>query len=156
MYGLTAKRFLTIAIVAAGLAAAPADAQNLVRDGRPQPHFVQQRGALVTWVAQYSGAARAGLERGDVILDVNGLAIQSLADLRHALGRDRDGHVLLKVRNVRDGRTVRVHAHLRHGRLGIGADIVALRHHDGHGPYRHGRYDGNRHDGSMASPRAEF
>tara|TARA_Y100000588_G_scaffold191089_1_gene205040 strand:- start:18 stop:410 length:393 start_codon:yes stop_codon:yes gene_type:complete len=45
----------------------------------------QEQGVLVTQVASGSLAARAGIRRGDLLLDVGGQAIDSAADFQEAL-----------------------------------------------------------------------
>ncbi|GAB2513723.1 DegQ family serine endoprotease [Lysobacter humi (ex Lee et al. 2017)] len=64
-------------------------------------------GALVTDVAQGSAAARAGLQRGDVIRAVNGRAVNVSSDLPPLIGALTPG-TRAQLTVVRDGRTVQV------------------------------------------------
>ncbi|HEX2209662.1 MAG TPA: PDZ domain-containing protein [Longimicrobium sp.] len=61
-----------------------------------------ESGALVIEVSPNSPAARAGLEPGDVIVEVGGRAVSDPEDVRRALIREEDGTVALRV--VRQGR----------------------------------------------------
>jgi Do/DeqQ family serine protease len=62
-----------------------------------------ERGAVVTQVEPDSPAERAGLEAGDVIVEFDGQAIESSADLRNKVGLMRLG-ATAEVVYVRDGR----------------------------------------------------
>ena len=53
------------------------------------------RGALVTEVDAGSAADRAGMSRGDVIVEVNRKEVASVADLRDALKAAKQGETLL-------------------------------------------------------------
>ena len=66
------------------------------------------RGALVTQVEPGSPSEKAGLEPGDVIVEINGKAIDSSSDLRNEIGLVRAGDPV-DVTAIRDGdrRTVR-------------------------------------------------
>jgi len=54
-------------------------------------------GLLVVEVDQRSAASREGLQRGDVILEINRREVSSLGDYREALQRDTDKPMLLRV-----------------------------------------------------------
>jgi serine protease Do len=79
--------------------------------GRPRrigilamPIAVGDRAGLqVTAVTPGTPAHRAGLEPGDVILEADGLATRTLADLASQVAR-AGGRLRLTIRNVRDGR----------------------------------------------------
>lgn len=58
-------------------------------------------GALVNEVADGSPASRAGMQAGDVIIGVNGLAVEGPMDAVRGIVKDSDGSV--DVRVVRDG-----------------------------------------------------
>jgi serine protease Do len=62
------------------------------------------KGLVITQVNPDSRAAEAGLEEGDVILEVNRQAVQSAEDLRAAVRKTTDRPVLLLVE--RDGRSL--------------------------------------------------
>jgi S1-C subfamily serine protease len=66
------------------------------------------RGALVTQVEPDSPSEKAGIEPGDVIVEINGKAIDSSSDLRNEIGLVRAGEPV-DVTAIRDGdrRTVR-------------------------------------------------
>lgn len=65
-------------------------------------YFRTSEGLLVLRVAPGSPAARAGLEAGDVVTKANGAEVETLRDLRQAVGRTRDEAVKLEV--LREGR----------------------------------------------------
>ena len=66
------------------------------------------RGAVIAQVIPGSPAEQAGLEEGDVVIEVNGNATEGAADLRNAVGLLRVGEEV-KLRIIRQGkeRTVR-------------------------------------------------
>lgn len=81
------------------------------------PEFAEQfgieraGGALVSQVVEGSAAEKAGIEVDDVIIEVDGDAIQSGDDLRNLIGRKRpDTEVRIKL--IRDGRERNVKARL--------------------------------------------
>jgi membrane-associated protease RseP (regulator of RpoE activity) len=55
------------------------------------------RGVLITSVVENSPAARAGLKAGDVIVEVNGVAINREGDVRRELGKIDSGQVRISV-----------------------------------------------------------
>lgn len=63
-----------------------------------------QRGVLVTEVAEGSPAEKAGLNAGDVILEVNGQTTTSTAQLRSQIGIKAVGE-RIKLKVLRDGKT---------------------------------------------------
>jgi len=65
-------------------------------------YFQTEKGMLVLRVAPESPASRAGLESGDVVVRVNGREVQTLRDLRQAVGGAEDSTAKLEV--VRQGR----------------------------------------------------
>lgn len=68
------------------------------------------RGMMVTDVIRGSEAWDIGLERGDVITEINGQHIHSQRDYDRAMQR-AGRHMRLKVRDVRGRGIVTVHAH---------------------------------------------
>ena len=70
----------------------------------------QDRGVLVGRVLDEMPASRAGIEVGDLIVDVDGEPIENARDLRRAL-RDRAGE-LFHIGLIRDGRSTAVQVEL--------------------------------------------
>lgn len=64
----------------------------------------QQRGVVVAEVQPGSAADKAGLKAGDIVISVDGKAIESSAQLRNEIGRRRIGEAI-KLTILRDGRT---------------------------------------------------
>jgi Do/DeqQ family serine protease len=64
-------------------------------------------GALVSQVESGSPAERAGLQRGDVIIELDGVALHSSADLRNRIGMKKVGSVATLL-VLRDGRRLRL------------------------------------------------
>ena len=62
-----------------------------------------QRGAVVAEVQEDSAAAKAGIEAGDVVVEVDGKSVLSSAQLRNAVGLRRVGDKL-KITVLRDGK----------------------------------------------------
>jgi S1-C subfamily serine protease len=108
------KHLILPAVLVLAAMAAPVEAQ-----GRAAPEVERQRydGLKITYVYRGSPAEEAGLEAGDVLLEAEGVPLDSVATLRHAL-RDAD-EVELTIINRRNGRIETVIAYPRHGRLGI-------------------------------------
>lgn len=63
----------------------------------------QQKGVLITQVQDQSAAEKAGLEAGDIVVSVNGKAVDTAAQLRNAVGAKQIGDSL-KVELLRDGK----------------------------------------------------
>ncbi len=59
-------------------------AKAINRFDTPELHFYQPEGVFVYGVESFSPAARGGLYKGDIILQINGKAVKSLADLLEA------------------------------------------------------------------------
>lgn len=90
------------------------------------PELVPQRGLIeITWVQPNGPAYRAGLEIGDRILEVNGIAVQTLPSLRGAL-LSAGPSARLTVLNHRTREYLTVYVYPIDGRLGIDARVVAL------------------------------
>lgn len=71
----------------------------------------QSRGAVVTRVTKGLPAERAGLQAGDVVVEVNGRPVRGAADLRNQVGLVRIGEtVTLEV--LRDGREKTIRARI--------------------------------------------
>ena len=85
-------------------------------DGTYHMLYGRYSGIFVSDVYRYSLASRVGLERGDVIVKINGTALRSDADYHRALRNARDynyGNVRLLVDNRRNpGSLVAVSFHL--------------------------------------------
>jgi S1-C subfamily serine protease len=113
-----------LGLLAAVLLAAPAFAQQKPDSGpaaaAPDP------GVLVVAVQPGSPAEKAGLARGDIILEANGTAVNDAADLRQALAGHAAGDaVSLKVRHGDAQKSLSVTVGTRDGRPWIG--ILPLR-----------------------------
>lgn len=69
----------------------------------------QQQGVLITQVREGSAAEDAGLEAGDIVIEVDGKEIDSAAQLRNAVGAQKVGDKL-KLTLLREGkkRTIKV------------------------------------------------
>lgn len=76
-------------------------------------------------VRRNSPAARAGLEKGDIIVAVNGARVRSPEDLEDELFDQ--SRVRLLVINVRDDSLVLVRARPRDDRLGVYVSVVKVR-----------------------------
>ena len=63
-------------------------------------------GLVVTGVEQTSNAAREGLAEGDIILEVGGETVTTLAGLKEALGQDTDRPAFLKVYKPRQRQNI--------------------------------------------------
>lgn len=70
-------------------------------------YFGTEHGVLVLRVAPETPAARSGLQAGDVVVSINDQAVESVRDLRRAIGASRGRGVVLEV--VRKGRRQDVH-----------------------------------------------
>lgn len=88
------------------------------RDFIGHHHHHHHQGLRITSVAVRSPASRAGLERGDVILEVDGQDIQTGDQLHRAL--HRTGYRgMLTVRDARSGRIHRVQVFPADGHIGV-------------------------------------
>lgn len=106
-------------LLAAALLAAPAFAQQKPDAGpavvTPDP------GVLIVSVQPGSPAQKAGLARGDIILEANGTAVNDAVDLRQALaGRAAGDTVSFKVRHGDAEKSLSVTVGTRNGRPWIG------------------------------------
>lgn len=94
----------------------------------------QQRGAVIVAIIPDGPAAKAGLKAGDVVLEVNGEAVDSAADVRNRVGLMRVGErATLKV--LRDGRPRTIVAR-------VGEQTAASAGEPGYGPMRNERLAG--------------
>jgi S1-C subfamily serine protease len=108
-----------LGLLAAVLLAAPAFAQQKPDAGPAAP--AQDPGVLVVAVQPGSPAQKAGLARGDIILEANGTAVNDAADLRQTLaGRSAGDTVALKVRHGDAQKSLSVTVGTRDGRPWIG------------------------------------
>ena len=71
-------------------------------------HFGVENGALVNTVRENSPAAKAGLKAGDIIVEVDGKAVNGEMDVIRALGEKKDGDVTVTYVRDRNRRTVTV------------------------------------------------
>jgi len=108
-----------LGLFAAALLAAPLFAQQKP-DAGPAVSAADA-GVLVVAVQPASPAQKAGLARGDIILEANGTAVNDAADLRQALaGRSAGDTVTLKVRHGDAQKSLTVTVGTREGRPWIG------------------------------------
>ncbi len=77
--------------------------QDLTADLAAAMGVERHNGALVTRIVPDSAADRAGLRQGDVVIEINGEAIGSSADLRNRVGLVRPGEKI-ELRIVREGK----------------------------------------------------
>jgi serine protease Do len=61
-------------------------------------------GAIVNWVQKDSAAAKAGIEKGDAIVEFDGVRVRSSAELRR-LVRETPAGRTVAIKTVRDGKT---------------------------------------------------
>jgi len=93
-----------------------ASAQDVTAELAQAFGMKNQQGALVTQVSGGSPADRAGLQVGDIIVEVNGRKIRRSSDIRTRIGMLRLGEeVQLKV--VRDGKSVKLKATVEEPKL---------------------------------------
>lgn len=90
----------------------------------PRP-YLQPRGAEITYVRPGGPAYRAGLEVGDIIVEVNRHRIQSIPDLRHAL-QTAGYRARMTVINWRNGEHVALFVYPSGGKIGIDARMTDL------------------------------
>jgi S1-C subfamily serine protease len=123
MYLITGERgraVVAILLVLLLAAAARAEQPRLL-----PPELVPPRGLIeITWVQPNSPAYRAGLEIGDRIIEVNGMAVQTLPALRSAL-LAAGSSARLTVLNRRTAEYLTVYIYPVDGRIGIDARVVA-------------------------------
>lgn len=79
-----------------------------------------QRGVVVAEVQKGSAADKAGLKAGDVIISLDGRAVETAAQLRNEIGMRRIGETL-KLTLLRDGRTRSVKAKLAESQQAVGS-----------------------------------
>jgi S1-C subfamily serine protease len=77
----------------------------------------------VTAVQPYGPAYRAGIEVGDRILEVDGVRVRNLVELRRLLTSAGD-YARLTVQQRRTGKDATVHVYPDRGRIGIDARMV--------------------------------
>jgi S1-C subfamily serine protease len=95
------RRALLIAAVLLAMTAALGFSQSAPKDSsNATPGHPSQPGVLVVSVQSGSPAEKAGIARGDIILDVNGTAVNTQADMRQAVASHKAGDTItLKVRH---------------------------------------------------------
>lgn len=112
---------LTLALGTAALLAFPASSQAFdppFRTEWNQPQHFHREGLRVISVGFHSPAARAGLERGDVILQVDGKIVRNFDQLHNALHRT-GFRGTLTVRDARTGRVNLIRVFPVNGHIGI-------------------------------------
>jgi len=108
-----------LGLLAAALLAAPAFAQQEADAGAAAA--TRDPGVLIVAVQPGSPAEKAGLARGDIILEADGTAVNDAADLRQALaGRAAGDTVSFKVRHGDAQKSLSVTLGTRDGRPWIG------------------------------------
>ena len=117
-----ARRALLIAAVLMAMTAALGFAQNAPKDtSNATPGYPSEPGVLVVSVESGSPAEKAGIARGDIILEVNGAAVNTQADVRKAVTSHKEGEAItLKVRHGDTEKTVAVALGARDGRAYMG------------------------------------
>ena len=89
------------------------------------PGIPSEPGVLVISVEPGSPAEKAGIARGDIIMDVNGAAVNTQADTREAVASHKTGDTLtLKVRHGDAEKTVSVSLDARDGRAYLGVLLL--------------------------------
>jgi S1-C subfamily serine protease len=112
---MTYRRIL--GLLAAVLLASPVFAQQKPDAAAPAPDV----GVLVVAVQPGSPAEKAGVQRGDIILEANGTAVNDAASLRQAIGGRSAGDALtLKLRHGDAQKSLLVTVGTREGRPWIG------------------------------------
>lgn len=170
---LSLTTFCSLALVAfaASAVAQPQQARVLRPAPRvvPQPDYDLPRfgfesfnlhgvGERVTHVSRRGLAAEMGLERGDVVLRMNGHRLDYHGSWNDALREamfNHGGWVRLSIRDVRTGRTVN-----REIYLGTNPGPITPKSHgggfDGHDHHSHGqRHSGHQHDSHYRGPRTQ-
>jgi serine protease DegQ len=86
--------------------------QDLTEDLAQAFAIKVRKGAVISRVMSDSPAAQAGLQAGDVVIEVNGRVIKNAMDMRNAVGLIRIGQ-MLDIKLLRDGRKVRLKAAIK-------------------------------------------
>ena len=90
-----------------------------------KPNVPPEPGVLVISVQAGSPAEKAGLARGDIILDINGTAVNSLRDARDAIASHKNGETIsLNVRHGDVQKTLSVALGEKSGRVYMGALLL--------------------------------
>src|SRR3546814_6706995 len=88
--------------------------QDLTPDLAEALRLPRTAGAVIASVEEDTPAERAGLRPGDIVVAVNGRAVEDSADLRNAIGLMRAGSEV-ELTLLRDGREITVSARLGPG-----------------------------------------
>jgi serine protease Do/serine protease DegQ len=91
-------------------------AQDLTPDLAQAFGLQERRGTVVAEVAKGSPADQAGVRVGDIIVSVNGRAVESAAEVRNRIGLLRVGEEV-SMELLRDGKTQRIRAVIQEPRL---------------------------------------
>ena len=114
---------LTLALVTTSWIALPTNTQAHEPPVYGLPAYHQHHGLRISSVSYFSPAARAGLERGDAILEVDGRKVRTPEDLHqllHATGQ----RGMLTVRDARTGRVRDVRVFPIHGHIGVSVSPI--------------------------------
>jgi S1-C subfamily serine protease len=132
------RRALLVAAVLMAATAALGFSQGALKDtSNGAPVVPSDPGVLVISVESGSPAEKAGIARGDIIMDVNGAAVNTPADTRAAVASHKTGDAItLKVRHGDADKTVSVSLGARDGQAYLGVLLLP----DGQG--RMGMRDG--------------
>jgi S1-C subfamily serine protease len=113
--------------------------------GFAQASLASTNGILVAGVQAGSPAEKAGIARGDIILEAQGAAVNSPAELQRAIDGKKSGDTLtLKLKHGDAEKTVTVTIGTQNGRPWIGLSLaLGQMMYDGNGPWTDiQRYDG--------------
>jgi len=112
------RRALLAAAVLLGATAALGFSQSA---SDANPGHPSEPGVLVISVEPGSPAEKAGVVRGDIITEVNGAAVNRLADIRQAIASHKQGDLLsVKVRHGDENKTLSVSLGEKNGRPYMG------------------------------------
>ncbi|MFO0815865.1 MAG: PDZ domain-containing protein [Gemmatales bacterium] len=117
-----AKYLLVFGLVASPALAVSATAHEPWRDGFQHRNHPRE-GLRVTSVVRFSPAARAGLDRGDIILEVDGRDVNHPEELHRLLHRTGQ-RAVLKVWDDETRRVRIVHVFPRDGHIGVTLQAV--------------------------------
>lgn len=90
--------------------------QDLTQELAQAFNIKAQKGAIIARVFADSAAAEAGLQAGDVVIEINGRKVKNSADMRNRVGLLRIGDEL-RMKVMRDGRTLTITASIGEPKL---------------------------------------
>jgi S1-C subfamily serine protease len=145
-------RAILIAAALMAMTATLGFSQNAAKDtsnatlGHPS-----EPGALVVSVEPGSPAQKTGIARGDIILDVNGITVDTQADVRKAVVSHKEGDVIsMKVRHGDAEKTISVTLGAKDGRAYMGVLLLP------DGQERIGMRNSSNKDQSLLSSQGAF